>query len=192
MRGSQSQLPFRAAELSDAAVLGTILRSADRLEIQAAVGRDPTDTLREGIASSIPCWAVLAPSGAPMALFGVVPDAGATGSGMVWLLGSDELTQHRFAVLRGSHVWVARLHERYDRLWNYVDARNDLHINWLRWCGFRFVQLVERHGVEQRPFWRVERTHSTGTGAELRHRGGAGFSGLGVPCPTENPPNPAS
>jgi len=158
MRGSHGGLQFRPAELSDATVLGPILRSADRLEIQASVGRPPTDTLREGIASSDPCWAVLTPGGALMALFGVVPDAGATRSGMIWLLGSDELAKHQFAVLRSSRLWVARLQEQYDQLWNYVDARNDLHLNWLRWCGFRFVELVECHGVERRPFWRIERT----------------------------------
>jgi hypothetical protein len=31
-------------------------------------------------------------------------------------------------------------------------------MNWLRWCGFRFIRLEERYGVEQRPFWNFERT----------------------------------
>ena len=167
-----SQLQFRPAELSDAAVLGPILRSPDRLEIQAAVGRGPIDTLREGIASSDPCWAVLAGRGTLIALFGVVPDAGRTRSGMIWLLGSDELAKHRFAVLRWSHLWVARLHERYDHLWNYIDARNDVHMNWLRSCGFRFVQLVECHGFEERPFWKIERTRVDSCGFDcLKTRG---------------------
>src|SRR5262249_49511294 len=149
------------AELSDADALGSNLRTEDRLEIQAAVGRDPTETLREGIASSTPCWAALDGSNTLIALFGVVPDAGIERSGMIWLLGSDQLARHRLSVLRGSRPWVARLHERYDRLWNYIDARNEQHIAWLRWCGFRFTELVERHGFEQRPFWRIERTQKS-------------------------------
>jgi len=139
---------------------------------ESAVGRGPIDTLREGIASSDPCWAVLAGRGALIALFGVVPDAGITRSGMIWLLGSDELAKHRFAVLRWSHLWVARLHERYDHLWNYIDARNDVHMNWLRSCGFRFVQLVECHGFEERPFWKIERTRVDSCGFDcLKTRG---------------------
>jgi hypothetical protein len=146
--------------MDDAAVLGAILRAADRLEIKAALGRDATELLREGIASSDPCWSVLSSRGALIALFGVVPDAERPRSGMIWLLGSDELAGNRLAVLRSSRPWIARMHERYDHLWNYVDVRNHVHINWLRWCGFRFVQLLECHGVEQRPFWRIERTRT--------------------------------
>lgn len=174
-----SMLQFRPAQPGDAAVLGPILREADRLEIQATVGRDPTHTLGEGIASADPCWAVLAGSGPLMALFGVVPDAGNAGSGMIWLLGSDELARHHFTVLRLSRLWVARLHERYERLWNYIDARNTGHIAWLRWCGFRLVQLVERHGVEQRPFWKFEHTRLDDAKPALRSQLGAGRIDLG-------------
>ena len=157
----KSRLRFRQAQLGDAAVLGPILRTADRLEIQAYVGRDATETLRDGIVSSDPCWAVTDEHDAPMALFGVVPDRDASRSGMIWLLGSDRLADHQFEVLRLSRHWIARLHERYDHFWNYIDVRNDVHVQWVRWCGFRFVQLVEHHGVEQRPFWRIERSRST-------------------------------
>ena len=154
----KSRLQFRQAQLSDAADLGPILRKADRLEIQAVVGRDAIETLRDGIASSDPCWTVTDESDVPMALFGVVPDREIPRSGMIWLLGSDRLVDHQVEVLRLSRQWIARLHERYDHFWNYIDARNDVHVKWVRWCGFRLVQLVEDHGFEQRPFWKIERS----------------------------------
>jgi hypothetical protein len=153
-----SRLQFRPAEIQDADILAAILRAADRLEIQAVVGRDPTQTLREGIASSDPCWAVLNASGDLISIFGVVPDVGNPRSGMIWLLGSEELANNRVAVLRASRAWVDRIHQHYDSLWNYVDSRNQVHIDWLHWCGFHFVELVEQYGVEQRPFWRIERS----------------------------------
>jgi len=152
-----SRLRFRPATIQDADVLAPILRAADRLEIQAVVGRDPVDTLREGIATSDPCWASLNASGALISLFGVVPDAGNTRSGMIWLLGSEELVSNRIAVLRASRAWIDRIHQHYDYFWNYVDSRNQVHIDWLHWCGFRFVELVEQYGVERRPFWRIEK-----------------------------------
>lgn len=155
-----SRLQFRPAQIQDADALAPILRTADRLEIQAVVGRDPAQTLRDGIASSDPCWAVLNASGDVISLFGVVPDPGNPRSGMIWLLGSEELATNPFAVLRASRAWVNRIHQHYDYFWNYVDSRNQVHIDWLRWCGFRFVELVEQYGVEQRPFWRIERTRA--------------------------------
>jgi Bacteriophage T7, probable scaffold protein Gp13 len=150
-------LRFRAATASDARLLSTRLRRSDSAEIWAAVGRDAESVLVEGVAASDPCWAVISGGDAPIALFGVVPDSGQPGSGMVWLLGSDELENNSIGVLRLSSQWVERLHERYDYLWNYIDARNESHIDWLRWCGFHLVERIERHGFEQRPFWRFER-----------------------------------
>lgn len=147
--------------MRDADVLARTLRHADRLEIQAVEGRDPAETLREGIASSDPCWAVLNASGGLISLFGVVPDVGNPRSGMIWLLGSEELANNRFTVLRASRAWVDRVHQQYDYFWNYVDSRNQVHISWLHWCGFRFVELAERYGVEQRPFWRIERVRES-------------------------------
>lgn len=154
---ARDSLRFRRAEIEDADALARVLREADRREIQAAVGRGAAETLREGVANSDPCWAAAGSGGALLALFGVVPDAGKPRSGMIWLLGSEDLARQRFAVARASRACVARIEDQYDKLWNYVDARNEAHIRWLKWCGFRFVRLEDHWGVEGRAFWRIER-----------------------------------
>jgi hypothetical protein len=156
-------LLVRAASPSDADVLAPRLRSQDLQEIHAADGRDPLLVLREGVAASDPCFAVLNSAGAPVALFGAIPDPADARRAKVWLLGTPELLQHRRFVLRMSRLWTEKLHERYAVLWNFVDARNQVHLRWLEWCGFRFLRLVEHFGFEQRPFYEFERVHGTGT-----------------------------
>jgi hypothetical protein len=106
---------------------------------------------------SDPCYAVVDGRDEPLALFGVAPDLRSREIGLVWMLGSDELSRYPLYVLRNSRAWIDRLHERYPVLWNCVDTRNTTHIRWLRWCGFKLVRLIEQYGVERRPFYEFER-----------------------------------
>jgi len=45
------------------------------------------------------------------------------------------------------------LQKDYQLLNNFVDARNTLHINWLKWMGFSFINKHQRYGVERRLFY---------------------------------------
>lgn len=155
-------LLVRPAWESDADALAPRLRMEDFQEIRAADGRDPLVVLREGVTASRPCFAVLNSAGALLALFGAIPDPVDTHRGKVWLLGTPELLKQPLALLRLSRQWTEKLHDRYAVLWNFVDARNQAHIRWLEWCGFRFLRLVEQFGFEQRPFYEFERVRSAG------------------------------
>lgn len=146
-------IQVRLARPGDADELAPHLREADLLEIKANLGENPLIVLERGIASSDPCYAAMNEEREVMALFGVVPDSCTDGVGMIWLLGSDDLLAHSFYFLRHCREWIEKLHERYGILWNYVDARNEIHIRWLEWCDFTLIKLIERHGVEQRPFY---------------------------------------
>jgi hypothetical protein len=53
--------------------------------------------------------------------------------------------------LRKSYL-VQTLQQNYDVLFNLVDERNTLHIRWIQWCGFTFVNRHPALGAEQRPF----------------------------------------
>lgn len=133
------------------------LRAADLQEIQAVTGEDSRKALEQGMAWSDPCLVVADPQDRSLALFGVVPDPGQADVGRVWLLGTDDLVSYSHAFLRNSRKWIEKLHERYPTLWNYVDARNEVHIRWLKWCGFTFLRRIEEYGVERRPFYEFER-----------------------------------
>lgn len=153
---------IRLARAGDADGLAPRLRAADLQEIKANVGADPLVVLERGVAESDPCYALVDGGGRPLALFGAVPDPDCAEVGRVWLLGSDELARQRFFVLRNSREWIERLHQRYRVLWNFVDARNEVHIRWLKWCGFTFVRLVEKYGAEQLPFYEVSKVRDGG------------------------------
>jgi hypothetical protein len=71
---------------------------------------------------------------------------------LVWLVGTDDLITHSTTFLRHSRQWLATMHEHYRLLYNVIDARNEVHLRWLEWLGFEFIQDVPRYGVERRKF----------------------------------------
>lgn len=161
---------IRAANCCDAEALAPFLRVADLLEIEAALGVSPRVVLLCGVQASDPCYAVVDGSSI-LALFGVVPMAGKPDTGSVWLLAAEDFAARSSFIVRWSKSWIARLHERYRVLTNYVDARNEVHLRWLRWCGFVFVRRIEHFGVMGLPFYEVRRERdSSGEEAQLVQR----------------------
>jgi hypothetical protein len=150
-------LTVRAARPGDGRELAPRLRQADLQEIQAQTREDPVLALERCVAVSDPCHALVREGDLIIALFGVNPQSGADQVGIVWLLGSDELVQHSFTFLRHCRPWVEKLQQRYQVLWNCVDARNEIHMRWLKWCGFTFLRRIEQYGVEKRPFYEFMR-----------------------------------
>ncbi|MBU1046963.1 DUF2833 domain-containing protein [Patescibacteria group bacterium] len=147
----------REATAKDAFELAPKLRQDDLDEIAAASGREPLNTLLEGIAHSAVPAAVIGDKGEVVALFGVVPTPLA-GVGAIWLLGSDGLWTYRWQFLRESRQWIEDLQEAWPILWNFVYAENELHIKWLKWLGFNFTKLHDKWGVAQKPFWEFIRS----------------------------------
>jgi hypothetical protein len=141
------------AQPGDAEELAPRLRPADLREIQAAVGKDPYTALEQGRLQSGPCFAALDPEGIVMALFGASPHPHRPEAGTVWLLGSTSLMRNRFGFLRAAPYWLNRLHSRYRVLGNVIDARNVLHLRWLKWLGFELGERIEKFDFEQRPFF---------------------------------------
>ena len=150
----------RPATHSDAADVAPRLRMADLQEVSASLGEPPINVLEEGIAASDPCYAVTDKAGCVLALFGVVPQADNREVGRIWLLGSQELVADRFYFARNSRLWIDCLQQRYRVLWNWVDARNEVHIRWLEWCGFRLTAVDDAFGVEGRPFYEFQRVRN--------------------------------
>lgn len=142
----------REYQEGDAEALAPILRQADLQELQASSPLPPYAVLRQSAEESLPACTVIGASGRVAALFGAVPSLAP--SGIIWLLGSDELTKGTTsrAFLRQSRTFLRVLHEQYPLLYNYIDERNTVHIRWLKWMGFTFIARHPHHGHEQRPF----------------------------------------
>ena len=58
-----------------------------------------------------------------------------------------------YRFLRHSHKVCELLNQSFPIMYNYVDARNDLHIKWLKWMKFTFINKVNEFGYEKRPFY---------------------------------------
>jgi hypothetical protein len=76
------------------------------------------------------------PSGEPLALFGVVTVSLLSNKGSPWMLATDGAQLHRRALVRGGRAYAVAMLEQYERLENWVDARNRRAVVWLQRCGY--------------------------------------------------------
>lgn len=145
----------RPATLADAAFLSTRLRDADVAEIKALTTEAPVVSLSQGVKAGR-CWVGVDGEGAA-GIFGVAPSP-MRGVGHPWMMATDRLENHQRQFLRECGRRIADMHRDFPTLTNVVDARNYVHIKWLAWCGFEFIRLLPRFGVEQRPFYHFQRS----------------------------------
>jgi hypothetical protein len=132
--------------------MASIMREADKLEVDAAGQPSPQAALIRGFLESRPCLTV-EHAGTPAAIFGVVPVQGVGPKvGIVWLLGTDAILKFRSTFLRDSRAWLEDVSKDYDMLMNCIDARNELHIRWVKWLGFTFVAQHDKFGPYGLPF----------------------------------------
>ena len=137
---------FRKTIYKDIDYLAPRLRFEDKREILDSTGLNPYQALTECFNCSDVSLTIVDTKNIPVGIFGVSED------GAIWLLATPEIKRIRFSFLRESRKVVNLLNKKYTLLWNYVDCRNDLHLRWLKWCGFSFLRKV-KYGVNQKPFY---------------------------------------
>lgn len=135
-------VPARASHIRR---IASVMRQADRDEIEAATGRDALPVLSASFRRSSICMVALV-DGQPEVIFGAGDLSVLTGLGAPWLLGSDVIERHWREFLRLSVHWLAQLLKRYAVLRNIVDCRNTVAIRWLRWLGFDFSEPFDHRG----------------------------------------------
>lgn len=145
---------IRLAEEADVLWMAPRLREADRQELQAATGESPLVALTKGFEASTPPH-VGTLDDEPFVMYGVVPHL--PHGGVIWMLGTPTIEQASTGFLRRTRKEVERLGGDYPRLFNLADARNTVHLRWIKWAGFRFVRKHQNIGKEQRPFVEFER-----------------------------------
>ena len=153
---------FRPASRVHATQLAPILRASDVLEIYRASGQDPLEALLDSIRVSDEdmCWTGFL-SGHPVCMFGanpmVVEDSEGTeyenlSLGGIWLLASPRVYENKLDFQRNAKKYLAKMHERYEYLTNFIDIDNLPTQYWLPRLGFRPAQLVEQFGHSRTPF----------------------------------------
>ena len=141
---------FRLSTLEDIKYLAPRLRQSDKEEILAGIGKTPYHALLIGYLECAIVFTIVNPKNEPVGIFGVT-DCG-DGTGAIWLLATDGLAKIQIAFLKECRKVVNVLNKKYKILWNFVDCRNQLHIKWLKWCGFQFINKTN-YGVLNKPFY---------------------------------------
>lgn len=149
---------IRQARKEDTHLLAPRLRKADLDEISASSGERPQLALLRGLHESEQCYSVLMhPEALPIAMFGIVRMSDNPSVGQVWLLGSDDIGFNSIGFLRRSKEWVELFQLQFPVLYNNIDARNTVHIKWLQWLGFQFINELPNYGNESRTFYHFVR-----------------------------------
>lgn len=145
--------PFvRRARAEDVPFLAENIREEDRLEIWHGARKTPLEAFQTGYEVSDTPYTVEW-KGNPVAMFGV---SGANGVGVPWMLATDDLKKIRKSFLRECRSYVQELNNEYPILVNLVWAKNEIHIQWLKWLGFTF-EAPTRMGPDNEMFIRFYR-----------------------------------
>lgn len=131
-------------------IVAANMREADRLEIWATAHHTPLQALTVSASATEYPLTGLA-DGEPRCIFGIAKSSLLSRDGSPWLLGHEYLPQHAKAFLRMSRAWVEEERMLYRNLVNYVDARNDQSIRWIKWLGFE-LEEAKPYGVDKIPF----------------------------------------
>lgn len=142
----------RPASKADAITVAERLRDEDRAEVLAAGGIDPGVALPAQVGKTEMFAAGLQSNDRAEILFGCDPVAGYPYVGVIWMLSTPVLFDHPVEFVITSRQVYQAYHEQYRVLTNFVDARNERHIEWLRWLGFHMLRRVERFGAQSLPF----------------------------------------
>lgn len=128
--------PFaRPAVLADCEILAETIREEDRLEIWHGHRVSPLDAFLIGFENSDSPYTAEW-KGKPIFMFGVSGTKGEVG--IPWLLGTDDIKSIRKSFLRECRGYLEEMHKDYPLLVNQVWAKNEVHIQWLKWMGFTF------------------------------------------------------
>ncbi len=148
----------RPSVLQDIKIVGEDMRQSDIEELQAQSGGKPKESLLFCFFASTPCMTIVSRHGNPIGMWGVVPQGDIYGR--IWMLGCDAMLQDssdKRTFLKESKIELKKLHNKYPVLGNIVDARNSVHIRWLHWMGFTFINKLSDWGPESRPFYEFVR-----------------------------------
>ncbi len=148
---------FKLTTLEDIKYLAPRLRQEDKQEILAGSGLTPYEALLIGFKNSVVVFTIFNPKNKPVGIFGI--NNYEKDIGVIWLLATKDLAKIQIAFLKQCREVVKFLNTKYKILWNFVDCRNQLHIKWLKWCGFKFLRKTN-YGVLQKPFYEIIRINN--------------------------------
>ncbi len=155
-------MPFvRKSIIDDVKILSENMREEDIRELKT-LGTTPFDSLMQGFRCSDSCYSLCDDKGNIMAMFGVasIPELSeeyGLKAASIWLLGSKDLKSVSRFFIRNSRKVYQKLISNYDFVVNIADARNTLHIKWLKYIGVTFIGECLINGVKFLKFIGISR-----------------------------------
>ena len=128
----------RKSKLEDVLYLKENLRYEDKREVET-LGHTPEQALGYAYLSSTICRSIINSYGKVVGMYGVSPIQTSEISGAVWMLGSKGLLKIKIPFLKESRSEVEGMNTIYPHLCNIIDSRNEVHLKWIKWCGFKII-----------------------------------------------------
>lgn len=138
-----------------------LLRKADMKELKAGQGIfTPKERLEASFNNAEQCYVGISKSTRkPVLIFGVNPSLTAS-TGIIWMMGTDEITSHKKHLFAHTQYWLDKLGSKYEVLSNIVMASNRLHVNWIMKVGFFvFRKPIFLEGYKYYLFWMFPGRH---------------------------------
>ena len=149
----------RKTEKRDCYDLSERVREVDKQEIWSSGRFTPIKALLEGFkVSEDHCYTLILSEKVTnhlnfdkiVGIFGVSKVQ--EGTGIVWLIGSDEMTKYKKGFYKVSKEYLKLFLKEFKTVFNYVDERNKTTGEWLKKLGFSFIGREPEFGEDKVPF----------------------------------------
>ncbi len=142
---------WRLAEPDDVVDVVSRLRPVDVEECVAMQGFTPKEFFQLMGYDGDNTYVIYNAEGVNVALAGIVPHA--PNMAQIWMIATPDLENHGIEFLRYTRAFITEITQGYNLLFNWVLATNEVHIKWLKWCGFTFLKKHETFGAAGVPFY---------------------------------------
>tara|TARA_R100001530_G_C4307539_1_gene152121 strand:+ start:766 stop:1239 length:474 start_codon:yes stop_codon:yes gene_type:complete len=140
------------AEIKDCLELAPKMRESDKQEIWSSGRFTPSGALYESLQVSSEHAYSLKLDEEVVGIFGVAPCDDQLDIGVVWLMGSDNMTTNKKGFYKISQEYLKKFLKLYKTVFNYVDERNIGSSKWLESLGFKKLYREPEFGVDKIPF----------------------------------------
>ena len=140
------------AGVMDCLELAPKMRQSDKQEIWSAGRFTPTSGLHMSLEISGEHAYTLKLDEEVVGIFGVAPCKEQPDIGIVWLMGSDNMTTNKKGFYKVSQEYLKKFLEMYKTVFNYVDDRNVSSSKWLESLGFKNLGTEPKFGMDEIPF----------------------------------------
>lgn len=150
---------IREARPSDITILKKRMRAEDAAEVWASDNLRPGEALQESFTLSKERYSLVL-HGRPIAMFGVVPVEAIKDGGVIWLLGTPDISKIPKTFFGLSRSVITEFLKVHETLYNFVDVRHVRSVAWLKRLGAAFGN-PQPYGREQLPFipFVIRRSH---------------------------------